>query len=190
MPEAKTLPTKVLPDTQPFTLADLISQIKETPVPFAVMMVGLPGTGKTTFVNRLRAEIDVVVISTDDLIEGFAKEQGTTYDKAFYSLDRNELAKQALDKQKEAIANGKNVVIDQTNVGEKTRRRKLGAFRKAKYRQIAVECTARKSDIEWRQILRSEEGKTIPASVMQTMISGYQRPQASEGFTSIFTIES
>lgn len=172
----------------PLTPEQAVLQIKELSAPFGIMMVGLPGAGKTTFIKRLRKEIDVVVVSTDDLIEEYAAACGITYDTAFYRMDRNDLEKQCRAKIKEAIANNRIVVIDQTNLSTTVRHRKLGTFRKAKYPHIAVECTSSTSKIKLRQQARSAQGKTIPPMIMQSMVASYQRPQTTEGFSRVFTI--
>ena len=49
--------------------------------PFAVMMIGLPGSGKSTWI---KANLPgVKVLSTDDFIDQYAAEKGKTYSEVF-----------------------------------------------------------------------------------------------------------
>lgn len=54
------------------------------------MMVGVPGAGKSTYVNGIRGRLDyqdfneAVVLSTDKFIEASAKAENVTYNLAFH----------------------------------------------------------------------------------------------------------
>ena len=74
-------------DTQPLLLEALAANRR-----LLFLLVGLPGSGKTTFARKLAARLrptrDVRILSTDYLIEKEAKRQQRTYNELFDTLIR------------------------------------------------------------------------------------------------------
>ena len=145
------------------------------------MMIGVPASGKSTLVDKLRTAGSKVV-STDAIIEGIAKGAESTYDDVFgHAIDyAGTLSKRMAEKHFKA---GHDVVSDQTNLSRAARARKLAMVPK-NYKKIAVQVlTPPKEEHERR--LNGRPGKTIPAHVMKTMTSNYQEPSHEEGFHEI-----
>jgi predicted kinase len=91
------------------------------------ILMGLPGSGKTTWRNRFLAERDGAAhaVARDDVVEEMAAAHGITYGEAWRTFSK------AIDKEfrrrlTEAFTLGKDVVVDNTNLTAKARRRILG----------------------------------------------------------------
>ena len=111
--------------------------------PICTVMVGLPGTGKSTLVEKERAiytgiDVPVFVYSTDNLIEEWAAGQGWTYDFAFskYVDKATSEMNRLLDI---AIQEKTDIIWDQTNLGAKKRAKIINRMRQAGY-QVRCVC--------------------------------------------------
>jgi predicted kinase len=146
------------------------------------MLIGVPGSGKSTWLKNQPWMKDCTVISSDDLIEAYAESQGKTYNEVF-----DEYAKTAMklmnDNAVDAIANNKNIIWDQTNVSVKSRTSKLKMFKD--YYKVAVAFKV-PDDAELKKRLASRPGKPIPDFVMKNMIASYAIPTYDEDFDEIW----
>lgn len=75
-------------------------------MPTVYMLIGLPGSGKTTWRENTIASSDeeFVVISQDDMIDNFAWQNNLTYNEAFKIAPLHDFAKQARADFRKAIA--------------------------------------------------------------------------------------
>lgn len=151
-------------------------------MPKLYMLVGVPGSGKSTW--RAGAGLnDAVVISTDDYIDFVADQLGVTYSEAF--KDHIKAATQLMDKRaREAFAAGKDVVWDQTNTTRKSRVSKLSIVPKG-YEKTAVFFP---TPADLKQRLAGRPGKNIPDDVIANMIASLQPPTKDEGFDEVITV--
>lgn len=150
-----------------------------------LMFVGLPATGKST--ARALLPKDVVAISTDDILEEFAKKEGSTYDEVFPNYIK-EAEKIAYRNFVNALKAGDKLVIDRTNMSIKSRRRWLQPALDAGYTAEAfVFSFPTNSDqyADWKHRLANRPGKTIDEFVLKSMSRSYQEPTEDEGFTKI-----
>jgi len=147
-------------------------------------LIGVPGAGKSTWIaNQLWAK-DIPVVSTDNFVEAYAKEQGKTYNEVFKDympIAVKLMANQALICQ----ANGLDVIWDQTSTTRVSRIRKFNTL--PKYEHIAVVFKTPDAD-ELAKRLASRPGKVIPDSVMRSMIDGFEIPTEDEGFKEIWYV--
>jgi predicted kinase len=144
------------------------------------MLIGVPASGKSTW--RENYQGDAVVISTDDLIEGWAAAHNTTYNDAF--KDNIALAtKVANERAVAAFTAGKDVIWDQTNITKKSRKSKL-AMVPEHYRKTAV-FFATPPEEEWQRRLNSRPGKSIPNNILMGMASSLEMPDQDEGWDTI-----
>lgn len=142
-----------------------------------VVLVGLPGAGKSTF-RDLMALDGYVVVSSDDYIESAAVKIGSTYNDVF--SDVASLANQLMraDFQR-YIKAGKDIIWDQTNLSVKKRKGILAQV-PSDYMTVAVYFEI---DEELRQQrIANRPGKVIPKHVDDSMLSSYVRPAREEGF--------
>jgi predicted kinase len=156
-------------------------------MPKLIVLVGLPGSGKSTFVKKY-ADINTFVYSTDDYLECVAKEQNSTYDKIFN--DHIMKAIETMDNNLiEAIKSNKDIIWDQTNVAEKKRKIILSQIPKD-YVKICVAILPPADDKEWNELnarLASRKGKNIPKEVIKLMFNRFQLPTTKEGFDFVHT---
>jgi tRNA uridine 5-carbamoylmethylation protein Kti12 len=157
-------------------------------------MVGLPGLGKSTIANfglgvYDRIEMPVFVYSTDHYIENIAKMRGLTYDDVFAETikEATEMCNDGLDS---AIADGLDIVWDQTNLGVGKRRKIINRMKQTGY-QVRCICIVPPeeghfSDLkDWKYRLANRPGKTIPNEILSKMYKSFVMPTIEEGFDMI-----
>ena len=147
-------------------------------------MIGVPGAGKSTWIKNQDWAKDIPVVSTDNFVEAYAKEQGKTYSEVFKDympIAVKLMANQALICQ----ANNLDVIWDQTSTTRASRTRKFNTL--PKYEHIAVVFKTPDTD-ELARRLASRPGKIIPYEVMQSMINHFEMPTEDEGFTEIWYV--
>lgn len=151
--------------------------------PYALILVGLPGSGKSTFISTLPEYFQV--LSTDNIIQAFAIECGISYNTAFHSFGMNEAERIFNADFNETLRQRLDFVIDQTNVSVKVRARKLARIPK-EYHKVAVVFTLPDDVLAARLAKRAEEdAKFIPPHVLTDMRSRFEMPTKAEGFDEV-----
>lgn len=157
--------------------------------PIIYVLVGLPGSGKSTYIKKLLEDSnkEFVIVSTDNELERIAKEQNKTYSDVFN--DNIKLATSLMnDAAQNAIKERKNIIWDQTNLYEKKRRKILNSIPK-EYRKIAIVFQVGEDVLFSRLKDREETGKIIPKHVIDNFIKTFEFPTKDEGFDEIITIK-
>ncbi len=144
-------------------------------------LIGVPGAGKSTWIENQSWAKDCVIVSTDNHVEAYAKSVGKTYNEVFKDYMPTAVDLMAKDVVK-AREQGKDIIWDQTSTTINSRRRKFNMLRD--YEHIAV-VFATPEMTELKRRLASRPGKNIPSDVMVQMIKGFQMPTEDEGFTEI-----
>jgi len=151
-------------------------------MPKCYQLIGVPGAGKSTWIKSQDWAKDIPVVSTDNFVEAYAKEQGKTYNEVFKDympIAVKLMANQALICQ----ANGLDVIWDQTSTSVVSRKRKFNTL--PGYEHIAVVFRTPEKD-ELAKRLASRPGKNIPDHVIRSMIDNFEMPTEDEGFTEIW----
>jgi predicted kinase len=149
--------------------------------PVAYILVGVPAAGKSTWYENFHDDTPTVYVSTDDFVERYAKEQGKTYNEVFKDYMPTAVKLMA-DVVTEARRLKMDIVWDQTSTTVKSRKKKFNML--PNYDMIAVVFpTPEKEELDRR--LASRAGKNIPASVMSSMIDGFEMPTLEEGFKEV-----
>lgn len=151
--------------------------------PTVYMLIGLPGSGKSTWTNNYKSDKTIITLSTDDVIALRAELRGVTYDEAF--ADSIEYATKLVARwADECRQHDTDVIWDQTNLTKASRAKKLRQL--PNHRKVAVVFLADEATLKERRANRP--GKTIPQHVLRTM--KLELPSTEEGFDEIIYINA
>ena len=146
------------------------------------VLVGVPGSGKSTWIRNQDWAKDCAIVSTDTFVEQEAERQGRTYNEVFHDYMPTAVKLMA-DQVVAARDAGQDIIWDQTSTTVASRRKKFNML--PNYHAVAVVFpTPEPAELERR--LASRPGKNIPWNVMQGMISGLKMPTEEEGFDEIW----
>lgn len=161
-----------------------------------IVLIGLPGSGKTTLVENNSASIMKTYgitdcISSDDAIQDVAISLGKTYTEVF---------KQTIDVANKFVESmiglhslaKHNFIIDRTNLTIKSRQRTFNLmYNKDEYNKIAVLVEAPDAiELNIRlQERAKEEGKIITPELLKEMQDRYEEPTINEGFDKVLTAQ-
>jgi predicted kinase len=150
------------------------------------MLIGVPGSGKSTWVANQNFDWNkTMVISSDAIIDRRAAEQGKTYSDVFQTEIKSATAEMNQN-LRDAISNSMDIVWDQTNLTAKSRQGKLAQIPQ-NYQKVAVFFPT-PIEKELQRRLASRPGKTIPQNIVIGMMSQLQKPSETEGFDEIITV--
>lgn len=145
-------------------------------------LVGVPGSGKSTWIDSQDWALACARVSTDKWVEIYAKEVGKTYSEVFADFMPTAVDLMA----KEVVAAremNRDIIWDQTSTTLASRTRKFNML--PDYEHIAVVFkTPNKEELDRR--LASRPGKEIPDHVMRSMIENFDMPTEDEGFTQVW----
>ena len=152
-------------------LQDINDTIRAVKSPLLIVMVGLPGSGKS-FIAKQLAEVndDIVIVSSDAIREEFygdANDQSHN-DKVFRIVNK---------RLKEGLIAEKKVILDATNISKKRRKALLRDLKYPKSMAIVMavpEYICKKRD--------EERDRHVGPDVINRMIKNWCPPHFSEGF--------
>lgn len=148
-----------------------------------IMLVGLPGAGKSTLSKKLVATDypNAHIHASDDIREevfGTALDQREP-EKIFGIMRRRTV---------EDLTNGIDVIYDATNIRRKERRRILretGAIPGTHRIAIVV-----RPDVETAVARNLSRSRKVPPEVIRRMDAAFQLPEANEGFDEIIVLNN
>jgi len=151
-------------------------------MPKCYQLIGVPGSGKSTWVANQDWALGLTVVSTDLWVEVYANEQGKTYSEVFadYMPRAVELMAQQVVFARE---HDHTIIWDQTSTTLSSRARKFNML--PNYEHIAVVFRTPPREV-LEQRLASRPGKEIPITVMTNMIESFEMPTLEEGFKEIW----
>ena len=158
-----------------------------------IIMVGVSGSGKTTWVNSHK---EYIACSTDSIIEQLAESMGVSYTEAFDYIQNKKkfdyITTKFFEKIHECILNDKDFVIDRTHLKRNVRfslisELKTFAMENGKHLELsAVSFELPKNTIFERLKNREKKtGKFIPKEVILEQINSFDIPTIDEGFDTI-----
>ena len=147
-------------------------------------LVGVSGSGKSTWVDTQDWTITCAKVSTDKWVEIYAKEVGRTYSEVFADFMPT-----AVDLMAKEVVTARemkrDIVWDQTSTTVKSRARKFNML--PDYKHIAVVFRTPEHKELMRRLM-SRPGKDIPDHVIASMIAGWEEPTEEEGFEEIWYV--
>lgn len=153
-------------------------------MPTCYQLIGIPGSGKSTWIANQDWAKDCVIVSTDNHVEDFARAQGKTYSEVFNEYMPTAVNLMAQDVI-EARKKDKDIIWDQTSTTRASRARKFNML--PNYRHIAVVFSTPEPQ-ELSRRLNSRAGKHIPDHVIRNMIAQFDMPYEDEGFEEIWYV--
>ena len=151
-------------------------------MPKCYQLIGVPGSGKSTWIKNQDWALGLTIISTDSFVEDYARAQGKTYNEVFKDYMPtavNLMAEQVVFARK----HGHTVLWDQTSTTVASRKKKFNML--PDYDHIAVVFpTPPRDELDVR--LSGRPGKHIPKRVVDSMIAGFEMPTEEEGFKEIW----
>ena len=150
-------------------------------MPKCYQLIGVPGSGKSTWVDKQAWAFSCAKVSTDKWVEIYAREVGRTYSEVF--TDFMPTAVELMVKEVVAASEMKRDIIwDQTSTTVNSRSKKFRML--PNYEHIAVVFKTP----EHKELVRrlfSRPGKEIPDHVIASMIASWEEPTEEEGFKEI-----
>ena len=147
-------------------------------------MIGVPGSGKSTWIRNQIWALGLTVVSTDTFVEDYARAQGQTYNQVFgdYMPTAVDLMVQQVVFARE---HGHSVIWDQTSTTVASRRKKFRML--PDYEHVAV-VFGTPEPAELARRLAGRPGKSIPDHVMLSMLQNLKEPTLEEGFQEIWHV--
>ena len=151
---------------------------------FLVMLIGLPGSGKSTAAARGAAAMRsqgraVEIVGTDAFLEAEAKRRGLSYAAVFAEAFKA-AERQMWTQAREAIRQRRSVIWDQTNLRVEARSRRLRLFPE-EYQRIAVVMPTPDHEA-WERNLNRPPDRVVPRNVFDRMRAQFEPPSKEEGF--------
>ena len=151
-------------------------------MPKCYQLVGVPGSGKTTWFRNQEWAENCYYISTDKHVEAYAEAHGKTYSEVFADYMPTAV-ENMVEEVERARAAGCDIIWDQTSTTVASRLKKFRML--PDYEHVAVVFKTPDSD-ELKSRLKSRPGKVIPKRVIETMIEFWEEPTEEEGFKEIW----
>lgn len=151
-------------------------------MPKCYQLVGVPASGKSTWMDNQDWALTCARVSTDKWVEIYAKEVGRTYSEVFADFMPTAVDLMA----KEVVAAreaGRDIIWDQTSTTTASRAKKFRML--PDYEHIAVVFKT-PEHTELMRRLMSRPGKEIPDHVIASMIASWEEPTLEEGFFQIW----
>lgn len=143
--------------------------------PELTMVIGLPGSGKSSYAEQKAFHDDCVICSSDEIRKEIFGD--------INCQNRNEEVFQVLyDRVKENLRSGRNVIFDATNVGS---RKRMGFLREL--RNISCTKVAAIIATPYETCLRNNwmRERRVPNEVLERMYTHWQTPYYFEGWDDI-----
>jgi len=151
-------------------------------MPKCYQLIGVPGSGKSTWVKNQDWALGLTIVNTDAFVEDYARAQGKTYSEVFVDYMPT-----AIDLMIEQVVfareHGHTIIWDQTSTTVKSRARKFHML--PDYEHIAVVFRTPEHKELVRRLM-SRPGKEIPDHVVASMIASWEDPTLEEGFKEIW----
>jgi len=157
-------------------------------MPTLYILIGVPGSGKSTWLKANKSD-NGVVVSSDNYIDAYAKKVGKTYSEVFKEYVGKAITNMRND-AKHGFKNNDDVYWDQTNLTRRSREEKFHMV-PSHYKKVAVLFEIPEENEHKRRLNTPErQGKIIPNNIMNNMKKNLEFPTENEGFDEIICIKN
>ena len=140
------------------------------------MMIGLPYSGKSYFVNKYKAENDIYISSDEIRKELYGDESDQTNPSKVFEIMYKRTCK--------ALSENKSVWYDATNIKSKYRSHLLNSL-KHKFSDVHYKCYVMCTPFKILLIRQQNRDRFVPATVIDKMIRQFEVPMYYEGWDEI-----
>ena len=140
------------------------------------MMIGLPYSGKSYFVNKYKAENDEYISSDEIRKELYGDESDQTNPSKVFEIMYKRTCK--------ALSENKSVWYDATNIKSKYRSHLLNSL-KHKFSDVHYKCYVMCTPFKILLIRQQNRDRFVPATVIDKMIRQFEVPMYYEGWDEI-----
>jgi len=155
--------------------------------PTLLVLCGVPYSGKTTLRKRILnsplLKRSVTVLSTDDLLLQWAKNNNCSYEEA-YHVAKDAAKIHMLGQMHEAVRWRQDIIFDRTNYNSTQRSEVLRATDNL-YTRIAVVCEVPKEILLERSKGRNRQA--VPTEKIDQFIEAWEPPTETEGFDAVLS---
>lgn len=143
-----------------------------------IMMIGIAGSGKSTFAEKIAQREDAVVLSSDKLREELFEN--------VWEFRRNaELFGEMYRRAYKYLCEGRNVILDATNIYRRQRKYIL-----KKFKAFFKECYFIKTPLSRVLYQNRQRDRNVPEYIIRRMYARIQEPEFSEGWDRITVVFS
>lgn len=151
--------------------------------PVAYILTGLPGCGKTTWINNQDWFTSrYKILSYDSYLQELGLVNGISMTEAT-EVPQNLIFAELLDDINHAVEKNKNIVIDHYNISKSNRNLILSLLND--YTKIGV-CFKEKDPYILHERVKTRGGYRIPLRLIHQLSDSYEYPSLSEGFDDIW----
>lgn len=135
-----------------------------------IIMVGPPGSGKSTWATDFTSKNDVIYVSTDSIRAEIGSGEGDqSVSAAAFSIARKRIS--------QALSQGKNAIIDATSVNKKSRKEWIDIANQYGAYTVAIAFELPREELYRRNAQRSRQ---VPNDIIDRFVDKYQRPDNTE----------
>lgn len=149
------------------------------------MMIGVPGSGKSTVARRLADILDLTYICPDDIREelsGDANDQTVTPQAWRLTHERAE----------QSLGRDNSIIIDATYARERDRRRDIELYRSFGAKAVVGVFVDAPVEIAMERNQNPERGRVVPDNVIKNMAANLEQdpPAETDGFDQLLVIDT
>ena len=142
--------------------------------PNVYIMVGVPGSGKSTVAKELSEQNGAIILSSDSIRKELYGDENIQGDGRF-------VFKTLFERANNAISNGFDIIIDATNVDRKARKNVFKSL-KGEFNATAVFVDTDINECLRRNNLRE---RVVPEEIIMKFYNRLTIPEKSEGFSNV-----